>query len=1289
MGQESRHPIRTLLLLGLLLVVGIGAAFYAAANVEPDSEDPAAPGAAPAGDAAPGATTSAQRKSAAPAVPGTDAKIRGVVRLYRTKAVVAGLALTLKPAEGNALAATTGEDGVFRFEHVTPGPGWQLGGVREPFAAIAMPLEVLPSEDKDLGTLWLEVPVSLTAIVIDLEGKPLKDATVDVFSTSRAAAEPANDENWWWDQRAWEQRILALTSSPKPTKSGTCDAAGKATIDGLMPGTYRVRASAAGYATATRGGVLLAPDAASAPVRLILGPGHRLEGTVTDEKNAPLAGVNVIGAAGDDWGVGLDKWSATTNEKGAYALTGLAAGALTIYLDRPGKPLLKIGATGIPETSRYDIRLRPGGTMRGTVTDEDGKPVAKAEVRTAMQDSWSPMATTTDKDGKYELADVPAGPIAYFRIECAGYMPFPDPSAPRAGAGESLREGAVMVRDAILRRGLAAELHVVGADTNAPIEGCEATLYVSQQWGGGGQPWKATTDKDGVAKVAGLVPGNYLVVLKAPGFVQEGLPPWFLNLLQSPDAMPAQWRLNLGGEGGVAKGEYRLTRGAVVTGRVWDQNKQPVAGARVTVQGSRSEFPVFSDGEGKFRMDAVAPANRCQAEASGPNNTHGVSEPFVVRPGQTVENIDVKLAQCGRVTGSVRTPDGKPPVGAMVRFVMGKLDAENNAWAFQQFQSSDKYPVTTDGRFEIPAVPEGNVTVRADAEGYLPAWKNDVVVTGGQETGGLDLILKSSLAIAGRVEAQSGGAVAGAQIFAQYGGKGDQQSWNGYVTGLSGEPSAQSDADGRFTLKGLEDGNYEIRASAPGFASSTNVATKTGAGDVIIRLAPGLKISGVVKDEAQKPVGGVPVRASKMENQRQNEWWWWGNNAQVYTAPDGTFELSDLADGAYDLTVSAMWQWGREVNVEDTKLSGVNAGRDDVAITVRTGSTIEGRIVDRDEKPVRVAWITAQFEAADNRNEDWSSQRWAQAKPDGTFRVVGLKPGSYTLWAYGDFKYTSIKGVGSGSKDAKIVVEPGFSIWGKIVDAAGLSLASEVNFMVRKSGEQDWTWTNVVQPGDGNFVVLGLDQGRYDLQIQGDGFAPVVVPNATSGDRDLVVTLQKGLEMSGSVVDGSGNAVPGANVWAQQLNPAQGVQPAQSSADADDKGNFKLAGLAAGDYRVIVRAQKFAPAILPPIAAGTSGVKAVLEGGVSLSGTVVDEAGAAFAGHAGNSNLWLATEAGVQICWCELKADGTFQFDNVPSNQKWNVQGWAWTPNAQYQFGHEGLVESGATDVKVVAKTNR
>src|SRR5262245_19837292 len=205
--------------------------------------------------------------------------------------------------------------------------------------------------------------------------------------------------------------------------------------------------------------------------------------------------------------------------------------------------------------------------------------------------------------------------------------------------------------------------------------------------------------------------------------------------------------------------------------------------------------------------------------------------------------------------------------------------------------------------------------------------------------------------------------------------------------------------------------------------------------------------------------------------------------------------------------------------------------------------------------------------------------------------------------------------------------------------------------------------------------------------VTADGYAPVIVPNVTAGERELTVTVQKGLEMADSVADSTGSALQNANVWAMQLNPAAGAQPAQASAQTDEKGNFNMVGLAPGEYRVIVRAQNLAPAILPSVAAGSTSVRAVLEVGVSLSGSIADESGTAFTGYNGHLQLMLND---ISLCGTQInRQDGTFEFKNVPSNQKWKLMGWAWSQSGQYQLTHEGEVESGATEVKVVAKLNR
>jgi hypothetical protein len=195
-----------------------------------------------------------------------------------------------------------------------------------------------------------------------------------------------------------------------------------------------------------------------------------------------------------------------------------------------------------------------------------------------------------------------------------------------------------------------------------------------------------------------------------------------------------------------------------------------------------------------------------------------------------------------------------------------------------------------------------------------------------------------------------------------------------------------------------------------------------------------------------------------------------------------------------------------------------------------------------------------------------------------------------------------------------------------------------------------------------------------------------VSTNVTSGDRELVIVLQKGLDMTGTVVDASGNAAVNANVQAQQVNAPQGVQPSQAGAQTDAQGNFKLTGLAAGNYRLTVRVANFAPAVVPFAAAGSSNVKVTLEVGVGLSGSVADESGAALSGF--RMSVQIYSDDGLSV-GTSVKPDGTFEFKNVPSNHKWRVQGWAWSESAQYQLSTAEQVESGATDVKVVAKPNR
>ncbi|MCU0726724.1 MAG: carboxypeptidase-like regulatory domain-containing protein [Planctomycetes bacterium] len=173
--------------------------------------------------------------------------------------------------------------------------------------------------------------------------------------------------------------------------------------------------------------------------------------------------------------------------------------------------------------------------------------------------------------------------------------------------------------------------------------------------------------------------------------------------------------------------EIRLFLGGTVTGRVVDPAGAPVPGATVFVAGPDEAGFARIDGipstvtgeDGAFAIRAVPPGTvdiGIRAEEFAPV----VGGPLTVEAGKTTAAGDIALRPGGAITGFVRTPQGEPVAGAVVR-AFRRPEYRDFAFFGRRSVAEAGGRVATDaaGGFRIPGLPDGAYTVETEAPGYL------------------------------------------------------------------------------------------------------------------------------------------------------------------------------------------------------------------------------------------------------------------------------------------------------------------------------------------------------------------------------------------------------------------------------------------------------------------------------------------------------------------------------------------------------------------------------------------
>jgi hypothetical protein len=479
--------------------------------------------------------------------------------------------------------------------------------------------------------------------------------------------------------------------------------------------------------------------------------------------------------------------------------------------------------------------------------------------------------------------NVPVILLAALALTLAFALPWPDIAAVHA-APQNQRPGRAgdPARDPTLPTS-SIRGRVLIAGTTTPVRGAEVRARASD----GRENRLVTSDSDGSYEVRDLLAGKWLVTVSKAGFVSQQYGQRRPLEAVKPIELRAGQRVTA---------NLELTRGGVISGRIYDEFGDPVAGARVQVlrqrlsaQGRRELTPTGAadqtDDTGAFRVFALPPGNYyvtavlrtgavdtspIESPATAPTYYPGTTtlagaQRISVGPGEEQVNINfpVPPVRVVRVSGTLLTSTGAPPSGAQVS-LRSTVDSGPMTYAVGNFGV-----VRQGGAFTIVNVPPGSYTLMAQAQirtapgvpsapqresAFLP------LTVGGEDVTGLTVITTKGATVNVLVAVDTGTVLppgAGLQLTAQ--------SMRGMRMMNGSRPGIRT-----FTLSGLEPDQwlFGVDGLPEGWAIKTIEANGLDVTDTLLDLSGGettaLRI--VVTDRTTDLSGVVTMRGQPAAN---------------------------------------------------------------------------------------------------------------------------------------------------------------------------------------------------------------------------------------------------------------------------------------------------------------------------------------------------------------------------------------------------------------------------------------
>ena len=815
-----------------------------------------------------------------------------------------------------------------------------------------------------------------------------------------------------------------------------------------------------------------------------------------------------------------------TGASGRFEMPGIVPGAVTIFamgggwtstgladVDPEGfNPLAQTLAPG--ESKEIELEVEPAGRLEGRVVTQAGQGVPGAVL--ALRSSFFAFRITA------QTALFGGG---------VGSPPFvSDELSVASGATERL--------DVVLEAARWLVLAVKSSD-GTPLPG--ATVFAGVAQGGTDEHQRVSgewhTDATGTARVGPLPPGAIAVQAKAG------------EHLAIKDWQPVA--------GGAATGDLAdtvvLEKGLAVGGRVTVPDGASPARVSITVKSRRP-------GGGRWVWEHTAPDADGSWRLGGlPDGTYEVEADLVwqderyeakatVAAGDA--GVDLALVAAGSRDGSglvvrILGPDGEPVPGGNVSLI---TRSKNSSGTHSQSFSNGK------ATFEVDP-DEDEVWVQAWARpgsGFGDALLGPIP----ERSGEVVLRLPRARSIEGRVVTREGEGVGGVRV------ESFLPSPLGNRHGGRGEHFALTDEDGRFELRDLGEGPYEVHVKAPPqYGPVPPLSVSSGAKGVRFELAEAAAADVTVLDYEGRAVSGARVTAG-IDDETAKRAGIERHSRGFTTDGEGVAHVRGLAAGVpYNVSVTP--PDGRD----DVRATAIRAWTPE-ALTVRLerAYVIQGVVHDLTGKPVAEAQV--EYGAEDDPGH-WLGTQTAE---DGTFQLAGLERGRYRVRAQvgaGSMPMPRAPGfeeegwvvVEAGTRDLVLKVDPGATLRIRIQPWTGNEWGQGIAMREQRPGGGSHSQGQV--DGEGVAVFRGCSPDkRYDVFV---GDLPdgqyVLARDLRATGKEIVLAPQTGGTIRGRLLVPSGAEVGYQTAFVQILGMSH-------SGTVHEDGTFEIEGVPPGTWEV-------------------------------------------------------------------------------------------------------------------------